>query len=130
MLALVKTAPGPGLSCESVPDPTIGINDVLIRVRKTGICGTDLHIEALGRLGGEDDPAAARRRPRVRRRDRRGGHATSTTSDPGDIVSGEGHVDLRPLPPLPGRPPPPVREHDRAWASAATARSPSTSSCR
>src|SRR5512146_2635343 len=46
MLALVKTAPGPGLSLTTVPEPTIGINDVLIRVRKTGICGTDLHIES------------------------------------------------------------------------------------
>ena len=72
MLALVKTAAGPGLSLETVPDPEIGINDVLIRVHQTGICGTDLHIEALGRLGREDDPPAARRRPRVRRRDRRG----------------------------------------------------------
>jgi threonine 3-dehydrogenase len=44
MLALVKTAPGPGLSLEEVPDPVPGINDVKIRVRKTGICGTDLHI--------------------------------------------------------------------------------------
>jgi len=46
MLALVKTAPGPGLTLAEVPDPSIGINDVLIRVRKTGICGTDLHIES------------------------------------------------------------------------------------
>src|SRR3954465_3802910 len=44
MLALVKTAPGPGLSLETVPDPQIGINDVLVRVHRTGICGTDLHI--------------------------------------------------------------------------------------
>ena len=53
MLALVKTAPGPGLSLETVPDPEVGINDVLIRVHKTGICGTDLHIESW-------DPWAAR----------------------------------------------------------------------
>src|SRR6187431_1592072 len=46
MLALVKTAPGPGLSLETVPDPEFGINDVVIRVRKTGICGTDLHIDS------------------------------------------------------------------------------------
>ena len=46
MLALVKTAPGPGLSLETVPDPAFGINDVVILVRKTGICGTDLHIES------------------------------------------------------------------------------------
>ena len=46
MLALVKTAAGPGLSLETVPDPEFGINDVVVRVRKTGICGTDLHIES------------------------------------------------------------------------------------
>ena len=44
MLALVKPEPGPGLVLADVPVPTIGINDVLIRVHKTGICGTDRHI--------------------------------------------------------------------------------------
>ena len=44
MKALVKSRPAPGLSLEEIPVPTIGINDVLIRVEKTGICGTDLHI--------------------------------------------------------------------------------------
>ncbi|MEZ0388436.1 MAG: L-threonine 3-dehydrogenase, partial [Verrucomicrobium sp.] len=34
----------PGLWLEDVPVPQVGINDVLIRVHKTGICGTDLHI--------------------------------------------------------------------------------------
>ena len=44
MLALVKTAPGPGLELCDVPEPPMGIDDVRIRVLKTGICGTDLHI--------------------------------------------------------------------------------------
>jgi len=44
MKALVKTSPGPGLSMEEVPRPRIGGNDLLIRVTKTAICGTDLHI--------------------------------------------------------------------------------------
>jgi len=44
MLALVKTAPGPGLELREVPAPPVGINDVLVRVHRTGICGTDLHI--------------------------------------------------------------------------------------
>ena len=91
MLALVKTAPGPGLSLLNVPDPVIGINDVLIRVRRTGICGTDLHIESW-------DPWAAKtiRPPLV------AGHefvgeivevgANVADYKPGDIVSGEGHV--------------------------------------
>jgi threonine 3-dehydrogenase len=44
MKALVKKKPEPGIWLEEVPIPTIGINDVLIRVLRTGICGTDLHI--------------------------------------------------------------------------------------
>ncbi len=91
MLALVKTAPDPGLELADVPAPAIGINDVLIRVHKTGICGTDLHIESW-------DPWAARtiRPPLVV------GHefvgdivevgANVVDFRPGDLVSGEGHV--------------------------------------
>jgi threonine 3-dehydrogenase len=45
MKALVKARAEPGLWLEDVPEPAHGINDVVIRVRKTGICGTDLHIE-------------------------------------------------------------------------------------
>ena len=44
MKALVKAKSETGLWLQDVPEPTIGINDVLIRVFKTGICGTDLHI--------------------------------------------------------------------------------------
>ena len=44
MKALVKTKSEPGLTLTDVPMPVVGINDVLIRVDKTGICGTDLHI--------------------------------------------------------------------------------------
>ena len=44
MKALVKSKSAPGLWLEDVPEPQIGINDVLIRVTHTGICGTDLHI--------------------------------------------------------------------------------------
>ena len=44
MKALVKKLAEPGLWLEDVPEPKIGINDVLIRVKRTGICGTDLHI--------------------------------------------------------------------------------------
>ncbi len=42
--ALVKAKAEPGLWMEDVPSPTVGINDVLIKVDRTGICGTDLHI--------------------------------------------------------------------------------------
>jgi threonine 3-dehydrogenase len=44
MQALVKSRPEPGLWLEEVPVPEIGINDVLVRILKTSICGTDLHI--------------------------------------------------------------------------------------
>ena len=46
MRALVKTAPGPGMTMEQRPVPRVGPTDVLIRVRKAGICGTDGHIWA------------------------------------------------------------------------------------
>ncbi|HEX4051067.1 MAG TPA: L-threonine 3-dehydrogenase [Steroidobacteraceae bacterium] len=44
MKALVKSQAAAGLWSADVPVPEPGINDVLIRVHKTGICGTDLHI--------------------------------------------------------------------------------------
>ena len=91
MLALVKTGPGPGLDLRDVPMPAIGINDVLIRVHKTGICGTDLHIESW-------DPWAARtiQPPLVVGHEFVGEivEVGSNVADfhPGDLVSGEGHV--------------------------------------
>ncbi len=44
MKALVKSRPEPGLWMERVPVPEPGPSDVLIRVKKTAICGTDVHI--------------------------------------------------------------------------------------
>ena len=44
MKALVKRKQERGLWLEDVPEPLYGINDVLIKVDRTGICGTDLHI--------------------------------------------------------------------------------------
>jgi len=44
MRALVKKQAEPGLWLEEVPVPEVGINDVLIRIQKTSICGTDVHI--------------------------------------------------------------------------------------
>jgi threonine 3-dehydrogenase len=91
MLALVKTGPHPGLELREVPVPTIGINEVLIRVHKTGICGTDLHIDSW-------DPWAARTiHPPLVVGHEFVGHIVgigSNVSDfaPGDLVSGEGHV--------------------------------------
>ena len=44
MKAIVKSSAEAGLWLMDVPEPEIGINDVLIRVLRTGICGTDVHI--------------------------------------------------------------------------------------
>src|SRR5688500_5458917 len=44
MQALVKRLPEPGLGLEEVAVPEVGPNDVLIRVQKASICGTDVHI--------------------------------------------------------------------------------------
>ena len=44
MKALVKARAEPGLWLADVPRPGIGAGEVLIRVLRTGICGTDLHI--------------------------------------------------------------------------------------
>jgi threonine 3-dehydrogenase len=91
MLALVKAEAGPGLRLETVSDPEIGINDVLIRVSKTGICGTDLHIESW-------DPWAQRtiKPPLIIGHEFVGTivEVGSNVNDfqAGDIVSGEGHV--------------------------------------
>ena len=103
---------GPRAAAPGGAAPEIGINDVLIRVHKTGICGTDLHIDVVGQLGGEDDRAAARRRARVRRRDRRG-RLERQRLPPRRPRQRRGPRDLRPLPALHGRPAPPVREHGR-----------------
>jgi threonine 3-dehydrogenase len=44
MKALVKKLPEKGIRMEEVPIPDIGVNDVLVKIKKTSICGTDLHI--------------------------------------------------------------------------------------
>ena len=46
MKALVKSKAAPGLSLDDVPEPSPAPGEVLIRVLRTGICGTDLHIDA------------------------------------------------------------------------------------
>lgn len=45
MKALVKTSPAPGLDLIDVPDPVAGPNQVIVEVMRTGICGTDVHID-------------------------------------------------------------------------------------
>ena len=44
MKALVKKYDKPGLWLDEVPVPEIGINDVLIKIHKASVCGTDVHI--------------------------------------------------------------------------------------
>src|SRR5215470_18268371 len=44
MKALVKSQRTPGIWLENIPEPRVGHNDVKIRIRKTAICGTDIHI--------------------------------------------------------------------------------------
>jgi threonine 3-dehydrogenase len=46
MRAIVKSKAEPGLRMEEVAMPVVGLHDVLIRVRKASICGTDLHIRS------------------------------------------------------------------------------------
>jgi threonine 3-dehydrogenase len=91
MRALVKAKAAEGLWLEDVPDPEIGVNDVLIRVRKTGICGTDLHIYGWDAWAQKTIPV-----PMVVGHEFVGEVAAvgSNVSDfqIGDLVSGEGHV--------------------------------------
>ena len=44
MKALVKAKPEEGIWMEDVPEPQIGPDDVLIKIKRTAICGTDIHI--------------------------------------------------------------------------------------
>lgn len=91
MKALVKAKAEPGLWLQDVPEPSIGINDVLIRVLKTGICGTDLHIWNWDAWAQKTIPV-----PMVVGHEFVGEviQVGSNVSDfhPGEIVSAEGHV--------------------------------------
>src|SRR5256885_17229994 len=44
MKALVKKEAAPGIWKDDIPEPQVGPNDVLIKIAKTAICGTDMHI--------------------------------------------------------------------------------------
>jgi threonine 3-dehydrogenase len=89
--ALVKSRREPGLWLEDIEVPKIGINDVLIRVLRTGICGTDVHIYKWDEWAQATIPVPMTV-----------GHefvgriveVGSNVLDffPGEIVSGEGHV--------------------------------------
>jgi threonine 3-dehydrogenase len=89
--ALVKSKAEPGLWLADVPEPKAGINDVLIRVDRTGICGTDLHIYKWDAWAQKTIPV-----PMVVGHEFVGEivEAGSNVSDfkIGDVVSAEGHV--------------------------------------
>ncbi|WP_136515213.1 L-threonine 3-dehydrogenase [Geomonas edaphica] len=91
MRALVKKYPKPGLWLDEVPVPEMGINDVLIKVHKTAICGTDLHIWDWNAWAQKTIPV-----PMVIGHEFVGRVAAigSNVADLkiGDIVSGEGHL--------------------------------------
>src|SRR4051794_37519252 len=112
MRALVKAKAEPGLCLQAVPEPEIGINDVLIRVDRTGICGTDLHIAnwdawaqrtiPVGLVIGHEfvgDVVAV------------GSNVTGFA--PGDLVSGEGHLVCGRCRNCMAGPAPSVRAHRR-----------------
>ena len=91
MKALVKAEAAPGLTLQDIPEPTIGINDVLIRVLRTGICGTDLHIYKWDDWAKRTIPVPmAIGHEFVGRVEAIGSNVTDF--HPGEIVSGEGHV--------------------------------------
>jgi threonine 3-dehydrogenase len=91
MKALVKQNRTPGLTLTDVPEPNIGINDVLIKVDRTGICGTDVHIYKWDAWAQSTIPV-----PMVVGHEFVGEivEVGSNVSDfrTGEIVSGEGHV--------------------------------------
>ena len=91
MKALVKAKSEPGLRLEEVPVPEIGINDVLIKIHKTAICGTDVHIYNWDEWARKTIPVPMRV----------GHEFVGTVAEigsnvydfkPGDLVSGEGHL--------------------------------------
>jgi threonine 3-dehydrogenase len=91
MKALVKSKREPGLWLEDIETPKVGINDVLIRVLRTGICGTDVHIYKWDQWAQQTIPVPmAIGHEFVGRVAEVGSNVAGFA--PGDIVSGEGHV--------------------------------------
>ena len=91
MKALVKRNSTVGLWLEDVPEPQTGINDVLIKVKRTAICGTDMHIYNWDKWAQETIPV-----PMIIGHEFVGEivEVGSNVNDftAGQLVSGEGHV--------------------------------------
>lgn len=91
MHALVKTKTDKGLELIDIPMPEVGPNDILIKIHKTAICGTDLHIWNWDSWAQKTIPVGMQV-----------GHefcgvieavgSAVTSYKPGEIVSGEGHI--------------------------------------
>ncbi|MBK1826677.1 L-threonine 3-dehydrogenase [Haloferula rosea] len=91
MKALVKATAGPGLDLQDVPMPDVGPNDVRIKIKKTSICGTDVHIWKWDAWAERTIPVPMHV-----------GHefcgvveavgSGVTGITPGELVSGEGHI--------------------------------------
>ncbi|MFZ4108621.1 MAG: L-threonine 3-dehydrogenase [Candidatus Planktophila sp.] len=91
MRALYKSQRGPGLELREVPEPVTGARDVKIKVLKTGICGTDLHIESWDSWADTNlNPPFIPGHEFVGRVSEIGAGVTSLKV--GDLVSGEGHI--------------------------------------
>ncbi len=91
MKALVKRQAGPGFTLEDVPEPTIRDDEVLIRVKRAGVCGTDVHIYEW------DDWAKGRIKPPIVVGHEFAGEVVEvgklvTDVRAGDRVTAEGHI--------------------------------------
>lgn len=91
MKALVKKKPEEGIWLEEVPVPEIGINDVLIKIEKTAICGTDVHIYNWDEWSQKTiKPPMVIGHEFVGRIEKMGANVHDYNI--GDLVSGEGHI--------------------------------------
>lgn len=91
MKALVKAKAEPGIWLSDVPEPVMGHNDVLIKIQKTAICGTDIHIYNWDDWAQKNIPVPLTAGHEfVGEIVKVGEHVTSFKV--GDRVSGEGHL--------------------------------------
>jgi len=91
MRAIVKPTAGPGLIMTEVPVPRPGVNDVLIKIRKTSICGTDVHINKWDKWAARTiKPPLVIGHEYVGTVEDVGNGVTGFTQ--GQIVTGEGHI--------------------------------------
>jgi len=91
MKALMKAKPEPGVWLADVPEPDVGINDVLIRIHKTAICGTDVHIYDWDAWARKTIPVPMHFGHEFVGKVAEIGQNVHGFK-PGDIVSGEGHL--------------------------------------